>query len=154
MIPSNEQQQLMNRVYSYPEPFELMSIQLWIDKFYEINEKFTGQRDQFNHLRNIRNNIKNKMDSYLKTFRNQPIMDDFYTQLIQARNDATIQGKLNRYKQYMNEIRVIQEFKGIQDNITEKLADQLYDQWTTWEEENNPEPPNMEEEYYAADDTE
>jgi len=118
-----------------PELTETQRIQQWIDKFYENNEQFTGETLQFKRMRNIRNNIINKMESYLKTFRNQPIMDDFKKQLQQAYNDAISNGKLNRYKQYFNEIRVVQEFKAIEENLAEKLGEQYFQEWKKWADE-------------------
>lgn len=100
-----------------------MRIQFAIDKFYETTEGFNRTPEQLRHLRNLRNNIINMMDTYLKKFQNQEIMDDFYKRLAEAKDEATINGEINKYHQYMNEIRVIQELLGIRENIAYKLAD-------------------------------
>lgn len=114
---------------------EEQRIQIWIDNFYALNEEFTGENAQFKRMRNIRNNIINKMESYLKTFRNNPILDEFKDSLKKAKTDAIHNNKLNRYHQYFNEVRVAQEFKSIEENLAEKLGEQLFDEWKKWADE-------------------
>ena len=104
-----------------------MRIQFQIDKFYEYMETFTQEQSQIRKIKLIRNNLVNMMDTYLKKFQNNLIMNSFYQKLQGAKIDSINNGFINKYYQYMNEIRVIQEFKGIQENIAEKLAEQLFE---------------------------
>jgi len=104
-----------------------MRIQFTIDKFYEILETFSGSNKQMLKLKILRNNLINMMDTYLKKFKNQIIMESFYKKLREAKKQATHNGSISKYYQYMNEIRVIQEFKGIQEDISDKLAEQLFE---------------------------
>lgn len=104
-----------------------MRIQFSIDEFYEFIKRFDDSNPE--HITKIllmRNNLVNMMDTYLKKFQNSEIMKDFYERLKKARDNAIDGTKLNKYIQYMNEIRVVQEFKGIEENIAEKLADQVF----------------------------
>jgi len=102
-----------------------MRIQFTIDKFYENMEGFVADTDHLRKLKLLRNNLVNMTDTYLRKFKNKLIIDSFYEKLKNARNQSVKNGMLNKYHQYMNEIRVIQEFKGIQENISEKLADEF-----------------------------
>ena len=104
-----------------------MRIQFTIDEFYEFTKRFDDSDPE--HITKVllmRNNLVNMMDTYLKKFNNSLITKDFYNRLKKAKKDATNNGYINKYTQYMNEIRVIQEFKGIEENIVEKLAEQLF----------------------------
>ncbi|MCK4830199.1 hypothetical protein KA005_81530 [bacterium] len=104
-----------------------MRIQFSIDEFYEFIKRFDDSNPE--HITKIllmRNNLVNMMDTYLKKFNNSLITKDFYERLKKAKDNAITGTKLNKYTQYMNEIRVIQEFKGIEENIAEKLADQVF----------------------------
>lgn len=112
-----------------------MRIQFNIDKFYEHTENFTQKKEQIRKLKLLRNNLINMTDTYLKKYKNTLITDSFYKKLEIAKKQATNGNKINKYNQYMNEIRVVQEFKGIQDeNISDKLAEQLIDIWKNSEE--------------------
>ena len=105
-----------------------MRIQFAIDEFYESTKKFDDTDPE--HLTKIllmRNNLVNMMDTYLKKFNNPLITKDFYKRLSKAEDDAKHKGFINKYSQYMNEIRVIQELKGVEENIADKLADQLFE---------------------------
>ena len=82
------------------------------------------------------------MDTYLKKYDNNMIMKDFYKKLRTAKQKAIQGNKINKYNQYMNEIRVIQEFKGIDENIADKLAEQLFEQWKQWESTQEKVMPN------------
>jgi hypothetical protein len=132
-ILENEQQHFMGNV----EVTDEMRIQFAVDEFYEFMKTFDGSKDKIQKARLQRNNILNMTDTYLKKFNNDNIMQDFYNRLIKAQQNAVRNGRLNKYTQWMNEIRVIQEFKGIQENIAEKLADQLFDLF-----KNSPRVPN------------
>lgn len=113
-----------------------MRIQFTIDEFYEITKRLENDQDKIRALKLLRNIAINMMDTYLKKYDNQMIMKDFYTRLTMAKTKATVGNKINKYQQYMNEIRVIQEFKGIDENIAEKLAEQLFEQWKQWADDN------------------
>ena len=104
-----------------------MRIQFQIDKFYEFIEGFNQEQSQIRKIKLMRNNLVNMMDTYLKKFQNNLIMDSFYKKLKETKKNATSNGFVNKYNQYMNEIRVIQEFKGVKENIADKLAEQLID---------------------------
>lgn len=112
-------------------------IQNNINKFYEKTENFTQKRDQIRKIKLLRNNIINITDTYLKKFNNKKIIEDFYKKLKEAKKQATKNKKINKYNQYMNEIRVIQEFKGIKENLANDLADQLIGIWKDSEEVKN-----------------
>ena len=92
-------------------------IQIAINEFYESIKSYDDDIDKFRKITIMRNNIINMTDTYLKKFKNKLIMKEFYTRLKKAKKTAK-----NKYQQYMNEIRVIQEYKGIQENIADKLA--------------------------------
>lgn len=104
-----------------------MRIQFAIDDFYETIKKIDDDPDNVTKILLMRNNLVNMMDTYLKKFNNPLITRDFYNRLKKAEKDATYNDRINKYAQYMNEIRVLQEFKGIEENIVEKLAEQLFD---------------------------
>lgn len=111
-----------------------MRIQFAIDEFYEYIKAFDDtDPDKITRVLLMRNNLVNMMDTYLKKFNNQLILDDFYNRLDKAKEEAIDDGYINVYNQYMNEIRVIQEFKGIEENISDKLADQLFERCKQWE---------------------
>ena len=124
-----EEQQNQNRIYSDLDITDEMRIQFAIDEFYESTKQYDGDSEKTVRLKLMRNNIINMMDTYLKKFDNPLIMNDFRNRLIKAKKDATIGNRVHKYKQYMNEIRCIQEFKGIKENIANKLAEQLIDIW-------------------------
>ena len=107
-------------------------IQRGINNFYTLTEMYDGDMEKIRQLKLIRNNVINMTDTYLKKFNNSFIMGDFYKKLKNAKKNAIENGYINKYKQYMNEIRVIQEFKGIQQDIAEKLGDQLFEKWNKW----------------------
>ena len=119
-----------------------MRIQLAIDKFYQTMEHFNQSKDHIKKVKLQRNNIVNMTDTYLKKFKNEIIIKSFYEKLKEAKNKAIKNGKINKYHQYMNEIRVIQEFKGIQENISDKLAEQLTNTWENSKEVVNWDPSN------------
>jgi len=110
-----------------------MRIQFTIDEFYEITKRLENDQDKIRALKLLRNIAINMMDTYLKKYDNNMIMKDFYEKLTKAKTKAIQGNKINKYQQYMNEIRVIQEFKGIDENIADKLAEQLFEQWKQWE---------------------
>lgn len=114
-----------------------MRIQFAIDEFYEYMKAFDDtDPDKITKVLLMRNNLVNMMDTYLKKFNNKLITQDFYSRLKKAKENAKHNGGINKYQQYMNEIRVIQEFKGVEENIVDKLAEQLINQWEQWETEN------------------
>lgn len=102
-----------------------MRIQFALDAFYESLKGFEATNDKIRQMKLQRNNILNMTDTYLKKFNNKSINDEFYKQLKKAKKDAAKNGKINKYAQYMNEMRVVQEYKGIRENISDKLALQL-----------------------------
>ena len=102
-----------------------MRIQFAIDEFYENMKGFDGEK--ITRVKLLRNNIINMMDTYLKKFNNQMIMKDFYKRLKEGKIKAGNNGRVNKYTQFMNEIRVVQEFKGIKENLAEKLSEQLFE---------------------------
>lgn len=105
-----------------------MRIQFVLDELYENLKSFDGyDDDKIRRIKLLRNNVINMMDTYLKKFDNKKIMSDFYSRLIGAKLTAINNGKINKYTQYMNEIRVVQEFKGIKENIAQKLGEQLFE---------------------------
>lgn len=106
-----------------------MRIQFALDEFYETMKTFDGSNEKLEKICLMRNNIINITDTYLKKFNNPGIMTDFYTRLKKAKHNAIKGTLINKYTQYMNEMRVIQEFKGIRENISDKLAEQLFNQW-------------------------
>lgn len=112
-----------------PAPIDItdeMRIQFAIDEFYEYIKGYDGEPEKITRMKLMRNNILNIMDTYLKKFDNPLIMKDFRKRLIRAKQDATNNDKILKYNQFMNEIRVVQEFKGIKENIASKLADQIF----------------------------
>ena len=66
------------------------------------------------------------------------ILDEFYKKLKTAKEKAVRDGYINKYVWYMNEIRVIQEMKGIQEDISEKLAEQFIQNMLEEEKEKCP----------------
>ena len=114
-----------------------MRIQFAIDEFYEFMKSLDNyDPEKLIRALLMRNNLINMCDTYLKKFNNKLITDDFYSRLKTAKENARQNGGINKYHQYMNEVRVIQEFKGIEENIIDKLSEQLINQWVSWEEEN------------------
>jgi len=125
MEENNQNQQILSELDLTDE----MRIQFAIDEFYEYTKQFDGSSEKITRMKLMRNNILNMMDTYLKKFDNPLIMDDFHNKMLEAKNQATNNGRRNKYLQYMNEIRVVQEFKGIKENIADKLAEQLIEMW-------------------------
>jgi len=119
-------EQEQNKVPAQLDLTDAMRIQLGVDEFYEFVKNFEGETEKITRMKLMRNNILNMMDTYLKKFDNPLILKDFRQRLAKAKNNATNNGRIIKYNQYMNEIRVIQEFKGIKENISQKLADQIY----------------------------
>jgi len=115
-----------DRILASQDMTDEMRIQFAIDEFYEYVKGFDGESEKITRLKLMRNNILNIMDTYLKKFDNKMIMDDFYKRLVKAKDNATRNNIVYKYNQYMNEIRVIQEFKGIKENIAQKLAEQIF----------------------------
>jgi len=117
-----------NNIIADQDMTDEMRIQFAIDKFYEFMESFKKTNENVKKIKFMRNNLINMIDTYLKKFQNNLIMQNFYDRLTEAKENATVNGKLNKYLQCMNEIRVIQEFKGIRENIAYKLADDFINQ--------------------------
>jgi hypothetical protein len=134
-----EEQENQNQTQQFladPNLTDQQRIQLNIDEFYQSMKSVTQDPEKIIQIKLMRNNIINMVDSYLKKFDNKEIMTEFYNRLKQAYNIATKNNVVNKYVQYMNEIRLIQEYLGMSENIAEKLAEQLFDQWKKWEEDN------------------
>ena len=123
----DEREENNHDIIAEQEITDEMRIQFGIDKFYELTEIFDQSQEHIRKLKHIRNNLINMMDTYLKKFQNDMIMKSFYDKLFLAKKIANNNGHPNKYYQYMLEIRVIQEFKGIRENIADKLADQLFE---------------------------
>jgi len=120
---NNEQ----NRYIEYYEFNDEEIIQININEFYEFTKHFDDHDpDHINKILLMRNNLVNMMDTYLKKFNNPLIIKEFYKLLNDAKNKSIKNGKINKYNQYMNEIRVIQEYKGMKEKLAEKLAKQLF----------------------------
>jgi len=125
----DEENQNQSRVLSELDLTDEMRIQFAIDELYEFMKQFDGESEKVTRMKLMRNNILNMMDTYLKKFDNPLIMEDFHSKMLRAKQDATKNGRVNKYVQCMNEMRVVQEFKGIKENIADKLAEQLIDTW-------------------------
>ena len=124
-----------NNIIARQDLTDEMRIQFSIDDFYEFTKRFDdNDPDHVTKILLMRNNLVNMMDTYLKKFNNPEITKDFYQRLNKAEKKAINNGYINKYNQYMNEIRVIQEFKGIEENIVEKLAEQLFELFKNSEE--------------------
>lgn len=126
-MPENEELNTQQRVLAEMDITDEMRIQFAVDELYETMKTFDGDNEKFRRIKLMRNNIVNMMDTYLKKFNNKPIMEDFYKKLERAKQQATNNGRVNKYIQFMSEMRVIQEFKGIKENIAEKLGEQLFE---------------------------
>lgn len=106
-----------------------MRIQFAIDELYEfLKTIYDDDPDNLERVVLMRNNILNMMDTYLKKFNNPLIVDEFYKRLKKARENIK-----DKYQQYMNEMRVVQEFRGVEDLIVNKLAEQYFKEWEEWE---------------------
>lgn len=131
-----QQETQMMQKYDYTDEDR---IQMAIDEFYTVTKTLYGETERLtldekiSHMKNIRNSIINITDTCLKKFNNKMIMKDFYKKLKEAKENAINNGSINKYKQYMNEIRVVQEFKEVKTNISDKLAIQLFEEWEKWE---------------------
>lgn len=99
-----------------------MRIQFSLDEFYNSIIGFEGLPDQITKMKLRRNNLVNVMATYLKKFNNPDLMKEFYTNLKNAKEQATKKGRINKYQQYMNEIRVVQDYLKIRENLAEKVA--------------------------------
>ena len=112
-----------------------MRIQLAIDELYEFMKTlYNDDPDNLDCVVLMRNNILNMTDTYLKKFNNPLIIKEFYKRLGQAEEGAKKDGYINKYKQYMSEMRVVQEFRGVEDIIIDELAKQYFKEWKEWEE--------------------
>ena len=129
----DDENQNQSRILSKLDVTDETRIQFAMDEMYEFTKQFDGESEKVTRLKLMRNNILNMMDTYLKKFDNGLIMEGFHDKMLKARQDATKNGKLNKYLQFMNEMRVVQEFKGIKENIANKLADQLIEIWANSE---------------------
>lgn len=120
-----EDLQNQNKIITNVKLFETDDdrIQNKINEFYDFILSFDGTSEKILKLKIMRNNVLNMMDTYLKKFNSETITKEFYGKLKKARIDSIKNNKINKYTQYMNEIRVLQEYKGIQENIASKLAD-------------------------------
>lgn len=125
----DEENRNQNHVLSDLDITDEMRIQFAMDEMYEFTKQFDGEPEKVTRLKLMRNNILNMMDTYLKKFDNELIMEDFHNKMLKAKQDATKNGRINKYVQFMNELRVVQEFKGIKENIADKLAEQLFNTW-------------------------
>lgn len=105
-----------------------------IDEFYEILKTLSDDDpDKYRFIVLIRNNIINMNITYLKKFNNPLILKKFYKELKKAKENARNNGKINKYKQFMNEIRVVQDFRGVEEIIINELANYYFEQWENWE---------------------
>ena len=109
-----------------PNMTDEMKIGFTVDEFYEHLKNYDTEKMPQTKLQ--RNIMLNKVDSYLKKFNNEAIMNEYYERLKNAIKDATINGKIHKYQQFLNEIRVVQEYLGIRENISEKLAEDFINQ--------------------------
>jgi len=124
-----EENQNQSRILSELDITDEMRIQFAIDELYEFMKQFDGESEKVTRMKLMRNNILNMMDTYLKKFDNPLIMNDFHKKMQEAKKNATNNGRIDLYLQVMNEMRAVQEFKGIKENIADKLAEQLIDTW-------------------------
>jgi len=124
-----EENQNQSRILSELDITDEMRIQFAIDELYEFMKQFDGESEKVTRMKLMRNNILNMMDTYLKKFDNPLIMNDFHKKMREAKKNATNNGRIDLYLQVMNEMRAVQEFKGIKENIADKLAEQLIDTW-------------------------
>lgn len=105
-----------------------------IDEFYEILKTLSDDDpDKYRFIVLIRNNIINMNLTYLKKFNNPLILKKFYKELKKAKENARNNGRINKYKQFMNEIRVVQDFRGVEEIIINELANYYFEQWENWE---------------------
>lgn len=105
-----------------------MRIQFKIDEYYEFMDSYDGDPDKFMKMKLKRNNILNMVDTFLKKYNNKSLIKEFYTHLREAKKKAIHNNKINKYEQYLNEIRVFQEYKGIQEYVADKLAEDILKQ--------------------------
>lgn len=99
-----------------------MRIQFSLDEFYNSMIGFEGLPDQLTKMKLRRNNLVNVMATYLKKYNNPELMKEFYINLKKAKEQATKKHRINKYEQYMNEIRVVQDYLKIRENLAEKVA--------------------------------
>ena len=118
----NEEKQLEGNRLGEQEPvshFDNLSdeekINSAISKFYDDANSINDDNvdDVIERLHARRNVIINMMQVYLAKFNNKLITDDFDKALDKAKKDATDNGKLYKYDQYLNEIRVVGTFLNI-----------------------------------------
>ena len=102
-----------------------MRIQFAIDELYAFLVSFEPTKKNIRKAWSMRNNIKNMSESNLKKYKNDLIITEFSEQLKKAKEKAIKDGILNKYKQWMNEIGVFQDYKGINVNIVDILSNQL-----------------------------
>ena len=126
----NQREQLIARQDLTDE----MRIQLAIDELYEFMKTLYGDGpDNLERVVLMRNNILNMMDTYIKSFNNPLILKEFYDRLQKAEEQAKNNGYTDTYEQCLNEMRVVQEFRGVEEIIIDKLAKQYFKEWEEWE---------------------
>jgi len=128
-------QELPQQFLADPNLTDEQRIQFNIDEFYQMMKSFANDPDKVLQVKLMRNNIINMVDSYLRKFDNPAITKEFYRRLTIAKDHATKGNRVHKYNQYMNEIRLTQEYLGMSENIADKLAEQLFNQWKEWEEQ-------------------
>ena len=103
-------------------------IKFAISEFYATANNIDEEnaQDYIHKLKARRNVILNMMQVYLAKFNNKVIIDDFRKEIEKAKKAAIKDGKLHKYPWYLNEMRVVGTFIGIRENISEKIADQLF----------------------------
>ena len=116
-------------------------VNLAISEFNEVANAINNDNSQevIAKLKARRNIIVNMMQVYLAKFNNKPVLDDFFTALEKAKDDATKDGKVHKYLQYLNEIKTVGFFLGIRENIADKLAEQTLDAMMEEEQTNQEE---------------
>ena len=104
-------------------------VNLAIFEFNEVANTINNDNSQevIAKMKARRNVIVNMMEVYLAKFNNKAIMVDFFESLEKAKADATKNGKVHKYLQFLNEIKTVGFFLGIRENISNKLAEQTLD---------------------------
>ena len=113
-------------------------LKLFIQGFYEIASTINenNHEDVLDRLTAATNVILSMMHTYLCKFNNQLILDDYINAMKKTINDH--QDKTNNpFFVYHGIVETVSIFLGLQENISDKLAEQLFEQWKEWESDLN-----------------
>jgi len=102
-----------------------------IRQFYELNNRYDGTDELLDKMRLIQNAVSNQMDTYIKSFNNEEIAEEYKKEYEEESKET------EEYTLYMNKIKLFELYLvGKEEDLEEKTAKQVFNDCMNWEGEN------------------